>query len=411
MKSSLELGIQAYKEGRYSQAIAILEAATQANPTEPYVWLSLARAYREAGQQAKAIASYRLALAQSPADSVLAEATAELAALNHASKVVIEEAMRPACGECGASLPTSRAVRPWCLCGWNTKTPPVVGRQIFLHDIVAYSAQRAVQVSFKRWEDIYHVAKSELRVQSLSVRTYPVDPRLALALRDRMAVLLQDELQPLQPEGGDGFLFRVRPLNQEQGGRYYNWRQFLAHLAEIHNEDVSLRQVDTSLGMVLLASGLLSAEALNAVRQQRQANESIGQALLRMRYLDLPTLIAGAIGAARAGPLPSRPFHDRLGERLIEQGLLDRKQLKQALFLQTQLKLPLGEVLIQAKLAKQDVVAQALAHQPAPSSGMPYADDLGELLVTAKLLSRTRLVAVRAEQERLGEYDLANFLR
>jgi tetratricopeptide (TPR) repeat protein len=146
MKSSLDMGLQALEDGRYPQAVAILEATTKVTPEDPDVWLALARAYRGVGDVPKAIAAYRLILSMLPPEELVQIVEPELEALEHKSKEAIEEAMRPVCASCGAMLPASRAARPWCLCGWNTRTPPVIGRQVFLADICAYAAQRSVSV-------------------------------------------------------------------------------------------------------------------------------------------------------------------------------------------------------------------------------------------------------------------------
>ena len=412
MKSSLDMGVRACQEGRFGQAVAILEATTQLSPNDPTVWLNLARAYKGAGETLKAIAAYQFVLSTNPPEEILAQAEQEMAEVDHRSKGAIAEAMRPVCEACGAMLPAARSARPWCLCGWNTRTPPVIGRQMFLADLFAYSAGRSVVVAFKRREDVYLVAKNQLRLQGIGTKSYPVDPRLAMGVRERMAIVLQDELRPVLPDAGSDALFRVRPLGQSHGqGKFLSWRQMVANLSEVEGQDISMRTPDTSLAAVMVAAGHLAPDKAEDARKQRQPNESVSQALLRLQLATLESIVAGAIGEGRLGPMPVRPISERLGELLIAQGLLERRQLKQALFLQSQFKRPLAELLIDARLTGPGDVQAMLEQQSPPPDALPRADSLGELLVASKLMSRTQLVNVEAEISRLGLADLEEFLR
>lgn len=418
MKSSLEMGLRACQEGRYQQAIAILEATTQLSPGDPLVWLGLARAYKGAGETLKAIAAYQLLLTLRPPEAILTEAEAELATLAHRSKGAIEEALRPVCEACGAMLPPARAARPWCLCGWNTRTPPVIGRQLYLSDLFAYAAARGVEVAFKRREDVYLASKNQLWLQGIGTKTYPVDPRVALGVRERMPVILQDELRPILPDAGQDALFRVRAVRQARSqalaqgqGRFLSWRQMVAHLSGTEGADVSMRTPDTSLAAVLVASGRLAPDRAEEARKRKLPGETMGQALVRLGLADLETIVEGAIGASRLGPMPVRPHAERLGERLIAEGVLERRQLKHALFLQSQLGRPLGELLVEARLAGPGDTQDALERQPAPPDVLPPADSLGELLIGSRLISRTQLIGIEAEIARLGLESLEEFLR
>ncbi|MBM3274758.1 MAG: hypothetical protein FJZ00_06375, partial [Candidatus Sericytochromatia bacterium] len=263
----------------------------------------------------------------------------------------------------------------------------------------------------KRREDVYLVAKQQFRLQGIGTKTYPVDPRLALGIRERMAVVLQDELRPIQTEGGDA-LFRVRPVTQNHGaGKFYSWRKMVALVSELEGVDVSMRTPDTSVAAVMAAAGTLGGEELEKLRRERRPEESIGQALLRLGLAGAEAILAGMIGDGRLRPQPVRAMGDRLGERLIADGLLERRQLKQALFLQSQFKRPLGDLLIEARLVGPGDVARTLAEQVPPPDTLPAADGLGELLVASKLLSRTQLLHLESEMVRTGDADLGAFAR
>lgn len=404
MKSSLYLGLKAINDGRFDQAVAILEAVTKVSPQDPKVWLALGRAYSGAQETAKATAAYSLVMALNPEESELEAAQRELARIEDQSRTVIKEALRVPCGACGALIPASRAGRPWCLCGWNARTPPIVGRQVFLHDVFAYAAHRGVSVSFRRFEDVFVVAKQAFSLQGMGTKVYPVDPRLVLPLAGRLPLLSQADLRPVSREGGPEGLFRVRALGDPTGGRYLTWQQMVAHLSEIEEMDVSHRPPDGSVGPVLIALGRLTPEDVEKARRHKEAGETVGAALVRFRYLTLEELLQAVIGGGRLGPQPVRPFDKRLGERLVAKGAVERQRLKHVLFLQSQVQRPLGELLVEAHLVTPQSLEAALKGQPPAPRDLPQADGVGEVLAGFGKLTWTQLVALQAELGPAGAY-------
>ncbi len=411
MKSSLYVGLQALNDGRYDQAVAILEAVTRVAPQDPKVWMALGRAYSGAGDSAKALAAFHLVIALNPAEEDIEAAQRALARIQDQSKAVIDEALRVPCGGCGALIPTSRSGRPWCICGWNARTLPLIGRQVYLHDVFDYAAHRAVSVMFRRREDVFIVAKGQLSLQGLGVKAYPMDPRLVLPSRDRMPILIQNELKPISAEAGTEGLFRVRPLGDPSGGRYFTWPQMVAHLSEREEIDVSHRSVDPSIESVLVALGRLVPEDLEKARQYKAASESPITAAVRFGYVSLEELLDAVIGQGRLPARTARAFKDRLGERLVARGTVDRQQLRHALFLQAHVQRPLGELLVEAGFIGPKLLESALRQQPAAPRDLPAADDIGEWLAGRNVMTWTQLQALKADLAQSGSSDMAEFLR
>ncbi len=411
MKSSLYVGLQALNDGRYDQAVAILEAVTKVASQDPKVWMALGRAYSGAGDSAKALAAFHLVIALNPAEEDIEAAQRALARIQDQSKAVIDEALRVPCGGCGALIPTSRSGRPWCICGWNARTQPLIGRQVYLHDIFDYAAHHGVSVMFRRWQDVFVVAKGQFSLQGLGVKAYPMDPRLVLPSRDRMPIVMQNQLKPISAEAGPEGLFRVRPLGDPSGGRYFTWIQMVAHLSEREEIDVSHRSVDPSIESVLMALGRLVPEDLEKARQFKAPSESLIAAAVRFGYVSLEELLDAVIGQGRLTARTARAFEDRIGARLVARGTLDRQQLRHALFLQAQVQRPLGELLVEAGFIGPKLLESALRQQPAPPRELPAADDLGEWLAVHDVITWTQLQAIKADLAQSGGSDLAALLR
>ncbi|MBU6428768.1 MAG: hypothetical protein KGR26_07160, partial [Cyanobacteria bacterium REEB65] len=339
------------------------------------------------------------------------EAQHELLLLQDRHKAAIDQAMRIPCGDCGAMLPPSRAGRPWCLCGWNARTPPVPGRRVFLHDVFAYAANRGVSVVFRQRGDDFVAAKGKLSVQGLGGKVRPVEPRLALPLQERLPVIVSDELQPLSRDAGPENLFRIRPLGDPYGGRLLTWRQLVAHVSERDGHDVSRRDADASLGAILMAYGRMETESYQRILEAKVRTETIGQAILRSGALTMQELLEGVLGRELLGPQPVRSLPNRLGARLVAAGHLTRQHLRHALFLQSQIDRLLGELLLEAKFVDPRALEAALRQQPPPSRELPLMDDLGEVLVAHRQLSRSQLLASRDELARMGSGSLADWIR
>ena len=410
VKSSVDMGVRAFKEGRIPEAIVFLEYAAKFHPDNHRVWLMLARAYQKDGQPKKAAEAFTFVISNSSDPELALVARQGLGSLdesiqNEPDAPTGETSPPLECPECGSRIPAARRAAPWCMCGWGQKNQPVLtAKRIYLQDIIAYCRRRGVRVSMMHRGDLVTVGASDVRIQGMGTRTYPVNPRLIFPAKDNLMLINQDDLEKVMSKVSDDALFRERAANDDfTMGKLFNWRQFVARLSETRGYDVTIRQPDLSLAGVLAANGVLDAELVSDTLQERNADqESVGQTLLRLGLCTFEQMVSGAIGDIRLIRPGSRPFPERLGNLLLASGAISIHQLKQALFLQTQIKRPLGEVLEQMQACTSAQIQQALKSQRALHIDLPEADMLGELLIARKKITRTdMLIALADEQSRM----------
>jgi type IV pilus assembly protein PilB len=123
------------------------------------------------------------------------------------------------------------------------------------------------------------------------------------------------------------------------------------------------RPSESRLGEVVVREGLITADQLTAVLEQRNgsgthvplAQELVRQKLVTQRQLNLVREHA------------QRP---KLGEVLVRSGAISGEQLQHALDQQKQLKLPVGQLLVRLKYLTDETMRQALSVQ----LNVPYLD-------------------------------------
>ncbi len=153
------------------------------------------------------------------------------------------------------------------------------------------------------------------------------------------------------------------------------------------------------LGELLIELGVSSAEAISAaLGVQRQSNEKLGQILMRDN-----AIAPGRLGAAlevqseRRSPMRSR----RLGEVLIDLGVVSKEAVAHALEVQAGHGRKLGQTLLELGLASEAAISEAIHHQKAEVSS------LGHLLIRLGLITETQLAFAlkiqSAKGGRLGE--------
>lgn len=404
------MGVRAFKEGRIPEAIVFLEYAAKFHPDNHRVWLMLARAYQKDGQPKKAAEAFSFVISNASDPELAGVARQGLGSLDETlqsdSQTAVGLAEPPMlCPECGSGVPAARRAAPWCMCGWGQKNQPVLtAKRIYLQDIIAYCRRKGVRVSMMHRGDLVTVGASDVRIQGMGTRTYPVNPRLIFPVKDNLMLVNQDDLDKVMSKVSDDALFRERAANDDLTmGKLFNWRQFVARLSEARGYDVTIRQPDLSIAGVLAANGALDAELVADTLQERNTErETVGQTLLRLGLCSLEQMISGAIGDVRLVRPGARPFPERLGGILLASGAISPQQLKQALFLQTQIKRPLGEVLEQMMACSSTQIQQALRSQRALHVDLPEADMLGEVLIARKKITRTdMLIALADEQSRM----------
>ena len=404
------MGVRAFKEGRIPEAIVFLEYAAKFHPDNHRVWLMLARAYQKDGQPKKAAEAFSFVISNASDPEIAGVARQGLGSLDDSIRTetlsALGETQAPQeCPECGSSVPAARSAAPWCMCGWGQKNQPALtAKRLYLHDISAYCRRKGVRVSMMHRGDLVTVGAADVRIQGMGTRTYPVNPRLIFPTRDSLMLVNQDDLDKVMSKVSDEALFRERAANDDLTmGKLFNWRQFVARLSEARGYDVTVRQPDLSIAGILAANGVLDTELISDTLQERNTDrESVGQTLLRLGLCNFEQMVSGALGDARLIRPGARPFEERLGGMLLAANAITPQQLKQALFLQTQIKKPVGEVLEQMKACSSAQIQQALRAQRAMHVNLPEADMLGELLIARKKITRTdMLIALADEQSRM----------
>ncbi|MDG5813827.1 ATPase, T2SS/T4P/T4SS family [Chitinispirillales bacterium ANBcel5] len=112
------------------------------------------------------------------------------------------------------------------------------------------------------------------------------------------------------------------------------------------------------LGEILIAQGLVTEEQLlHALQEHRSTGASLGKILIRLGYLsedDLSSVLGEQIQLAHK---------KRIGEVLIEQGLITQEQLEQGLAEQKVSKLQLGKCLIKLGFITEEKLVDVLSAQ------------------------------------------------
>lgn len=143
--------------------------------------------------------------------------------------------------------------------------------------------------------------------------------------------------------------------------------------------------LDLRLGSLLARAGLLPREKLaEALARQATHNARLGELLVEMGVLDAielnavlalqQDLLAGRaeelirsvserLGALREGPLPAAGERLRLGQMLVQAGVIDERTLERAIARQRATGLKLGEALVQAGAISPDTLQAFLARQ------------------------------------------------
>ncbi|MBO9542471.1 tetratricopeptide repeat protein [bacterium] len=415
MNAQAEMGIKAFKEGRIAEAIVFLEFATKFNPDNHQVWLMLARAYQKDGQALKAAETYKLVLDNTQDMQLTGYAREGLGSIEdpRALAAVRVEATALNCPECGVAIPPSRQERPWCTCGWNNKALSSVSSRLFISDVQGYCRRRSVKVSVMFRGDVIVIGASEVRIQGIGTRTYPVNPRLLFPASSGMLCLDQRDLGPVMAKVNDEALFRERAASADDltMGKLYTWSQFMARLSEFRGYDVSTRSPDTSLAGLLASYNALDPELINDAQELREPQETLGQTILRLGISNFEAMVTAVVGDFRIAQPGARTFHERLGSLLVAKGCISPVQLQEALGLQPRLRKPLGEILVGHLKACSAADLQGVLKTQRPLNVMlPEADMLGELLVARKKLTRTDMLQALADEQTKRRVPLGEVL-
>lgn len=414
MSSQAELGIRAFQEGRFAEAIIFLEFAAKFDPDNYPVWLMLARAYNQGGQAQKAAETFKLVLDSCADPQILAKAREGIGSIEDQGALasVQSEGILTSCPECGVAIADSRLDRPWCSCGWNSKVQAPVANRIFVHDIQAYCRRGSVRIGVIFHGDVIVISASEVCIQGIGTRTYPVNARLLFSTTHGMLTIERTELDKVMPKVNEEALFRERNAGDDMTmGKFYSWSQFLARISGFRGYDVSARPPDKSLASVLASFNALDQELIKDAIELREPSETLGQTILRLGISNFEAMVSAVVGDFRITKPGARPLSERLGTLMAAKDLINPDRLQEALALQPELGLPLGEILAQHLHACEPSDVQlAVKAQRAFMPVLPEADMLGELLVARKKITRTDMLQALADEQTKRRVPLGEVL-
>lgn len=168
----------------------------------------------------------------------------------------------------------------------------------------------------------------------------------------------------------------------------------------------------TCLGQLLVAAGLLGRATLDtALERQRLRNRRLGDLLVEMGVLDAPDLNAvlalqDDLRGGRAGEVAGL-IGGRLGTILLCSATITRSQLDRALEEHERNGMLLGEVLVAQGAISRAQLEEALDYQHLRPEQRPERYKLGRMLVAERVITQAQLEMAlsmqAASSERLGE--------
>lgn len=413
MSSQAELGMKALKEGRIAEAIVFLEFAAKFNPENHKIWLMLARAYQKDGQAGKAVETYKFVLENAQDKQLTGFAKDGLGAIgDRQARAALATVATLNCPECGLAIPETRQDQPWCACGWGQKVQGPVATRIYLNDVMAYCRRRSARVGILFKGDVIVISATEVRIQGIGTRTYPVNARLLFPNVNGLLCLEKNDLGKVLAKVDEEAMFRERGTGDDATiGKLYSWPQFLARLSDFRGYDVGAQDPDFSLAGVLAAYNALDLELISDARELREAGETLGQTILRLGISNFEAMVSAVVGDFRLVKPAARPFHERIGAIMVARGAITPAQLQEALRLQASSKRPLGEIIVsQLQACALGDVQAALKAQKGFGVTLPEADMLGELLVARKKVTRTDMLQALADEQSKQRVPLGEVL-
>lgn len=393
MQSSIGIGIQAFRDGRFDEAAAIFEEICQAQADNGKVAFLLGQAYQALGRATEARRVFtRLQAGDDPQLAALAaNALASLGDAGLESFQAAEPALQEVfCPRCGELVPSERQPSPWCVCGWGRRSH---ARVIYLSHLLAYCRTRRVGVELKLRGDLYIIA-NDVRIRHLSDQATKSDPRLVFRSERGIPFISREDLDLIIPKVDETALFREK-RGQELGvGKLLSWEDLYEQIKQ-HVGDPS-EPPDGSLRALLAEYGGISPDVIRQV-EASQGSESLGSALVSSGACSVFELLSGALGATRVFA-PKHHQANHLGRLLLEAGAIDEEALKRALVTQVKSGRSLAEILkTQVPLKDMKLALSRLEKLP---NEAPEVDRLGEILNAMGALSRTDLAHGLQERQK-----------
>lgn len=393
MQSSIGIGIQAFREGRFGEAVAIFEEIRQAQAGNDKLTFLLGQAYQSLGRTADARLVFTPLLGSSDPQLVqlASKALADLGDLG-LTDAEPEEVPAPDvyCPRCGELIPPDRKPTPWCVCGWGMRAH---SRVIYLSHLQNYCRARRAAIELKLHGDLYVVA-GDVRIRHMSDQATRSDPRLVFRSERGIPFIAREDLDLIIPKVDERALFRER-RGQELGvGKLFTWEDLFEQINQRVGDPST--PPDGSLRALLTEFGGISTDLIQQV-EASQGQNSLGTALVRSGACTVFELLVGALGAARVFA-PKHHQANQLGRLLLDAGALEEEALKRALVAQVKTGRQLSEILKTQVPPKE--WKQALAKlEKLPQEG-PERDRLGEVLIAMGALSRTDLAHALQERQK-----------
>lgn len=399
MNSSVQLGVKAFQEKRFAEAITLFEATIQARPDDFPARLMLAKAYQANSQFREARMVLQQLLRETDQPNLVQLAQQGLAGLPPEEEVEAPVEEPPLfCPKCGELVPEERREEPWCSCGWNK---PVFKRRLLLTDLQSYAEKAGAILAIKKGTDLYTIDQDEMRIMHLSDQSSPVDPRLVLKVERGLAFILPEELSLVMPQVHDSALFRERKQKNDLSlGKLLDWDELVVKIRDTLGYDPTQRPLLFTLDEVFLLYRVLPKEIIDtAVEESVRTNLTVGQSFLEIGGCSLRELLVGAIGGPRLF-LPANHLANQLGFLLFEQGKLPREAFESALRTQVQRLKPLANVLTEQKIVAPEALQSAQRELREVRIHLAETERIGELLIRRGAITRTELIQALDEQKR-----------
>ncbi|HBN07898.1 MAG TPA: hypothetical protein DD435_04355 [Cyanobacteria bacterium UBA8530] len=167
------------------------------------------------------------------------------------------------------------------------------------------------------------------------------------------------------------------------------------------------------LGEVLVEGEWINSSHLSqALSEQKQTNEKLGEILVRLGVLSGMELKAVLASNADLDTAPmGEGVRQRLGDLLLKSKRINQGQLGRALEVQKQTNEKIGAVLVRFGLISENELTAVLTWQEDCSKSAPHAVKLllGEILVATDIISRDQLVEV-LKQQKLTKRQIGDIL-
>jgi len=413
MNPLVEKGVKAFQANRFPEAIAFYEQALADGEDDPRLHVLLAGAYHHNGQFELARTHYELAIAATDAEPLLKAAQAGLAkvaqgALPRRASSGTDGLRLPArprdglmvCPHCGEAV-----VKEACVCGFLLVDPGRLGLDL----VQAYCDTAKVIMFVRLGLDTYLIDRDRVCYRTANEQLAPIDPRLVFRKLHGLPMVYKDDLQLIAPFQSPWVAY-PRPGTPGEP-RPFTWEGFLSVVSETLGFALPEPLPGFDSRRLYATLRLLAPGEITRIQDDAQRwGLSFAQGLLRSTAMAPEALLKDMRGDGSSF-VPTHRMANSLGWDLMEDGLLEPDELREAITRQVEYPKPLMHlILASTPLSPEEVepVADAARQRQTPR---PVRDRLGEILVRRGLLSRAHLHEALERQARQVATPLGAILR